>query len=415
MNGAQVISILWKTSVLLMALPLWIAAARGSEVDAVLVGPAEPVAAGSRASVWLHYLNGSGREMSRSFPRTLVGRLVAGEPAATVSLELRDPGDAGNVTIPPGGFVRREYVLAIPESLRGSATLFCPALDANRVVLDLWPAEPGAQAKPSAAGKSGLARWLQEAEPEVAESGPMRFFKQHFFGYEPFYFIAGPDSPNAKFQISLRYQLLNHEGSLARKVPPLEGLNVAYTQTSLWDWNAPSAPFFDSSYKPELLYLWQRVDRGRWANWFRLDLQAGFQHESNGKADADSRSLNIAYLRPTLILGRKDSLQATLAPRVWIYVGDLSDNPELKDYRGYADLRATVGWARGLQLGASGRLGDDADHGSLQFDLTYPMMHLLSGSFSLYLQAQYFTGYGESLLLYNQRSDAFRVGFALYR
>jgi outer membrane phospholipase A len=31
------------------------------------------------------------------------------------------------------------------------------------------------------------------------------------------------------------------------------------------------------------------------------------------------------------------------------------------------------------------------------------------------LQAQYFTGYGESLLLYNQRSDAFRVGFALYR
>jgi outer membrane phospholipase A len=39
----------------------------------------------------------------------------------------------------------------------------------------------------------------------------------------------------------------------------------------------------------------------------------------------------------------------------------------------------------------------------------------MAGSFSLYLQAQYFTGYGESLLGYKQRSDIFRAGFALYR
>jgi phospholipase A1/A2 len=74
-----------------------------------------------------------------------------------------------------------------------------------------------------------------------------------------------------------------------------------------------------------------------------------------------------------------------------------------------------VGWARGLQLAAMGRMGDDWEHGSLQLDLTYPMMAMLSRSFSLYLQVQYFTGYGESLLLYNQRSDAVRAGFALYR
>lgn len=34
---------------------------------------------------------------------------------------------------------------------------------------------------------------------------------------------------------------------------------------------------------------------------------------------------------------------------------------------------------------------------------------------SLFLHAQYFTGYGESFLLYNQTSDAFRVGFSIYR
>ncbi len=37
------------------------------------------------------------------------------------------------------------------------------------------------------------------------------------------------------------------------------------------------------------------------------------------------------------------------------------------------------------------------------------------GSFSLYLDVQYFTGCGESLLSYNKRSDALRAGISLYR
>ena len=41
---------------------------------------------------------------------------------------------------------------------------------------------------------------------------PGRFFKEHISGYEPIYFIAGTKSPNAKFQISFMYQLLNEEG-----------------------------------------------------------------------------------------------------------------------------------------------------------------------------------------------------------
>ncbi|HWH70387.1 MAG TPA: phospholipase A, partial [Candidatus Sulfotelmatobacter sp.] len=265
--------------------------------------------------------------------------------------------------------------------------------------------------------KTGLAKLLQQAEPTEPdrEFEPGRFFKEHISGYEPFYFIAGTESPNAKFQISFKYQLLNNEGPVARHWTALKGFHVAYTQTSLWDWNQASAPFLDSSYKPELLYLWERVVGGQPTNWFRLDLQTGLQHESNGKGGEDSRSLNIAYLRPTLTFGRDDGLQFTFQPRAWVYVGDLSDNPDLPRYRGYADVRAILGWKRGLQLSGLGRLGEDADRGSLQLDLTYPLMTILSGSFSVYLHAQYFTGYGESLLLYNERSSAFRVGFSLYR
>jgi outer membrane phospholipase A len=67
-----------------------------------------------------------------------------------------------------------------------------------------------------------------------------------------------------------------------------------------------------------------------------------------------------------------------------------------------------------LTLSARGQMGGGADHGSVQLDLTYPTMRFF-GSFSLYLDVQYFNGYGESLLGYNQRTDELRVGFALFR
>ena len=62
------------------------------------------------------------------------------------------------------------------------------------------------------------------------------------------------------------------------------------------------------------------------------------------------------------------------------------------------------------------RSGDDGQHESLQLDLTYPMMRLFrNNGLSLYLHAQYFTGYGESLLSYYEKGSSIRVGFSLYR
>jgi outer membrane phospholipase A len=389
--------------------------APGQDLTVTFTGPSEPVTAGGRTNLWLNVLNPSSREVSWTFPQRIEGRIVSLQGASESWLELRNPTEAGEVKIAPGAFVRREYLLPVPATVTGQVVVVFPQLNANRVVLDTVSPPPIAN-ETEEKGESAFARLVKHVEPK--EPGkpfdPGQFFKEHISGYEPFYFIAGTKSPNAKFQISFMYQLLNNEGPLATRAPALKGFHLAYTQTSLWDWNAPSAPFFDTSYKPEFLYAWERVAGGQPPNWYQLDLQGGLQHESNGKDGADSRSLNTAYLRPTLTLGRDDGLQLTLQPRAWVYLGDLSDNPDIADYRGYADLRAIMGWKRGLQLSALGRMGEDANHGSLQLDLTYPTMRIF-GSFSLYLQAQYFTGYGESLLEYNRRSEAFRVGFSLYR
>jgi outer membrane phospholipase A len=316
------------------------------------------------------------------------------------------------VTLAPGAFAKREYQLTIPTSMVGPVAIQPTGISANRLLVD---AQPAPAAEVVGQSKTPLSRLIKSVPSTKAGQPfePVSFFKEHIFPYEPFYFVAGTESPNAKFQISFKYQLLNNEGPLVQRVPQLKGFALGFTQVSLWDWNRASAPFFDSSYKPELLYNYEKLLGGGPTNWYRLDLQGGVQHESNGKDGDNSRSLNIAYLRPSLTLGTDEKFMFTLIPRAWIYLGDLSDNPDIANYRGYADLRAIIGH-KGLQLSALGRMGNEANRGSVQLDLTYPLTRLW-GTFSVYLHAQYFTGFGESLLDYNQRSSAFRAGFSLYR
>jgi len=358
-------------------------------------------------------LNPATTPVTCTFPSTLVGHLDADGRRWELIAEIVEKELERRTTLAPGSFQQRQYRVTIPAAARGAGRLQWQWADLPELGLALLETAARPQDK-----ESGWPRWLRDADPEAAGTTlePGRFFKEHFFAYEPFYFIAGTESPNAKFQISFKYRVLNEEGPLAARLPLLQGLHLAYTQTSLWDWNSESKPFFDSSYKPEVLWSWDDLLPAHGPNhWVRFDLQGGFQHESNGKGGLDSRSLNIAYLRPSLTLGPPDAIQLKIQPRFWAYVGGLEENPDLPDYRGYADLRLVLGWPRGLQVAALGRLGDDANRGSLQVDLTYPMMRVLTGSLSLYFHAQYFTGYGESLLDYRGRSEMFRVGLSLYR
>jgi len=251
------------------------------------------------------------------------------------------------------------------------------------------------------------------ARPSAAESAA-DFFKAHFFPYEPFYFLAGPEAPVAKFQLSFNYRIVaaDPESTSALR-RALSGAYFAYTQTSLWDLDKPSAPFFDTSYRPELLYGREHLLRASLPRWARLEAQAGVKHESNGRDGVHSRSLNIAYLSPCVQFGSPDGFNVKLAPRAWVYLPDLDDNPDLPEYRGHVDLRTVAGWERGPQLAALVRMGDGAQRGSLQLDLTLPFPRRFSRS--LFFQAQYFTGYGESLLRYRERESHYRIGLALFR
>ncbi len=232
---------------------------------------------------------------------------------------------------------------------------------------------------------------------------------------EPLYFSLGwRGSTNAKFQISFKYRFLDPEGRAARRVPLLRSVYLGFTQTSLWDIGAASAPFFDTSYRPSLFVLRERVHA--FSETTRFGLRYGLEHESNGKGGDESRSLNVAYVTPIVIAEDILGGRLRIAPKLYAYIGDLSDNPDIAQYRGYVDLRAEWLEPDGFGIAVTMRKGTKAGRGSFQADLSYPLDRLLGGSLEAYLHVQYFNGWGETLRSYDQRLPSqIRIGLMVVR
>ena len=269
----------------------------------------------------------------------------------------------------------------------------------------------GAASTPEASSAS------QGQFPAIGGTYGLDEFIHHFAPYEPMYFVGGTKAPNIKFQFSVRYRILNPEGPLATQNEWLKGFNVAYSQTSLWDFSNPDQPFFyDSSYRPEFFYYMESLPRLKLPEGWQAGSQFGIGHESNGLHDPDHRSLNTIYIRPTFTVSDPSSdLFLTVAPKFYYYIAGLKLNPDMAKFRGYCDMRVVFGQRDGLQLATIGRVGSDFNKWSGQFDLTYPLTKILGGNVDVSIDAQYFIGFGDTLLEYNKRSNIFRIGLSLVR
>jgi phospholipase A1 len=389
----------------------------GQEVGSTMLPPSRPVSAGGDATVALVRLNGSGQATTSDFPSLLKGRLIGSE--REWPLELRND-QAGPVEIAAGGFVRRNYAFAVPADAKGRLILEVTAPAPLQVVLDV--ADGGSSPMAAPGGKSAklspsqaAVRDITSSVPQPAASHLRRTFVDHFSEHYPCYFLYGPDDPVAKFQFSFKYRMVGDTPESGRPRGVFNGLHFGYTQRSLWDIRQNSSPFFDTSYMPELLFeslAPEREDRTAWLHW--ISYQVGAQHESNGRDGASSRSLNMAYVRPAFLFGRLDGWNLLVAPKIYAYVGDLSDNRDIADYRGYCDFYAVFGKNDSLAVSLTGRKGRVAHRGSVEVNLTYPLRFEL-GNFASFFQIQYFSGWGESLRTYDQKTSAIRAGFSIVR
>jgi len=240
-------------------------------------------------------------------------------------------------------------------------------------------------------------------------------FIGHFSAYEPMYFIAGPEKPVIKFQFSFKYRLFNEDAPLVKAVPLLGGLHFAYTQLCLWELDQPDDTFLDTNYMPEFFYSNEDIKAIHIPGVCELGLQTGYGHDSNGQSGSEHRSMNTLFFRPIVDFGDPEHFHFYIAPKLFVYIFSLSSNPDISKYRGYCDLRMAAGWRQGLELSFLGRIGSDYNRGSVQLDLSFPVRDLLYNNLDIYIDAQYFNGYDESLVTYNRRTQAFRIGLALTR
>ncbi len=65
----------------------------------------------------------------------------------------------------------------------------------------------------------------------------------------------------------------------------------------MWDLQGDSRPFIDTTFNPSLFWQSDKIWQSKNNDW-SLGLASGVEHASNGKAGADSRSVNDAFVQP---------------------------------------------------------------------------------------------------------------------
>ena len=307
-------------------------------------------------------------------------------PPDELSLTVR--AHVADVIVPlraeaPAEGTRRVYRARLPDAAYGNATLSLAGRPSNALLV-------------AVSRRDAMQALFAGEEPPLAEEDPM-------------YFVAGiRGGTTARFQISFKYRLFDVASGFGRERPWLSGLYFGYTQNAIWDLASRSKAFRDTSYRPSLFWKWERSDAKTWLDAARL----GLEHESNGRDEPNSRSINIAFVRPEWHWGEPGRERLEFTPKLYAYLNK-DENPDIDQYRGFVDWRVRYD-SGGFWIATAVVRYGRAEKGSLLLDLSRRTRDLKLGPISGYFHVQFFAGYGEDILDYNvRRKSQLRFGFAI--
>ncbi len=206
------------------------------------------------------------------------------------------------------------------------------------------------------------------------------------------------DDTETKFQLSAKFPLMVN--LFKKKVD----VYAAYTNRSFWQlYKDESAPFRETNHEPE---IWIQ-SRNDWSLFgFKNKLNAlGFVHQSNGRGGVLSRSWNRLFA--TFIFDRRNWV---ISIKPWIRINEPTeedDNPDITDYLGHGELRTAYKWSEHtFSLMLRNHLESGFEKGAAELSWSFALWkyRFLKG------YVQYFNGYGESLIDYNQHSNSLGIG-----
>jgi|WetSurMetagenome_2_1015567.scaffolds.fasta_scaffold44869_3 outer membrane phospholipase A len=213
--------------------------------------------------------------------------------------------------------------------------------------------------------------------------------------YKPIYFIAGDKENQVKYQVSFKYNLWEKSG-----------LYLSYTQLSKWDLYDQSSPFRETNYNPSI--FWEKE------NLWKLDLLriSPYSHLSNGRDGQESRGTDRGFVESQISYG--DIINIGIREKAGWFYSVSNKNHDIKRYIGYFE---TEGFMQIKDI--HGYIGHEKIYIKGEWTHKYYWMEiglslrLFTSQIQPNLYLQYYRGYGEFLINYNEKTEALRAGFIL--
>ena len=208
-----------------------------------------------------------------------------------------------------------------------------------------------------------------------------------------------------KFQVSFKIPLFSVEKISFLDAPI--AVYFGYTQLSFWQaYNTDnSSPFRESNYEPEIFAVWQ-PNIALNDNWSLKLASVNFTHQSNGKTDELSRSWN--RVESSLMF---ENQNIAIAVNPWYRLPESAsedDNADLLDYYGHGKVSAIyTNNNHTFTLTSRNNLESTFSQGSVSVDWSFPLGSKVRG------YVQVFSGYGNSLIEYNEYTNSIGLGISL--
>ena len=246
-----------------------------------------------------------------------------------------------------------------------------------------------------------------ENQTNYVDSLRREFDNGPYFGlYKDNYFTVGttvgvqkPSRTNSdvKFQISIAQKL-------TRSVLPWHTyIFLMYTQKTFWNVFEKSLPMHDLNFNPGLGWSKPFFNKDRYVGKLTLLLE----HESNGRDSIQSRSWNRISIGGSVLIDPWNMVYG----KVWIPIIDGQNNRDILNYCGI--------YQTGVEIATLDRkfIWDitfvKRKGWNLNFNTIFEFSWRFHKKSNQYFFLQYYNGYGEGLLAYNQFHNYLRIGFVI--